>query len=94
MVVTFPAVFLPGDSQTVESPPILSLRLWGSGQQFQPTWTQHITCQIFAVGVTFASAATGYDNETSSVLSVIPLWEQMLFYKGLSEETEGLSWTK
>lgn len=36
----------------------------------------------FAVGVTFASAATGYDNETSDVLSVIPLWKQLLFYKG------------
>ncbi|KAJ6680519.1 GDSL ESTERASE/LIPASE EXL3 [Salix purpurea] len=48
----------------------------------------------FAVGVTFASAATGYDNETSSVLSVIPLWEQTAVLQGLSEETEGLSWRK
>ncbi|KAJ6723764.1 GDSL-LIKE LIPASE/ACYLHYDROLASE [Salix koriyanagi] len=40
----------------------------------------------FAVGVTFASAATGYDNETSSVLSVIPLWEQLLFYKGYQKK--------
>nr|TKS18460.1 GDSL-motif lipase/hydrolase family protein [Populus alba] len=35
----------------------------------------------FATGVCFASAGTGYDNATSSVLSVIPLWKQMLFYK-------------
>ncbi|XP_058211446.1 GDSL esterase/lipase At2g04570-like [Rhododendron vialii] len=28
----------------------------------------------FAVGVMFASARTGYDNATSDVLSVIPLW--------------------
>ncbi|CAK7349054.1 unnamed protein product [Dovyalis caffra] len=40
----------------------------------------------FAVGVTFASAATGYDNDTSRVLSVIPLWEQLLFYKGYQKK--------
>ncbi|TKY56959.1 GDSL esterase/lipase [Spatholobus suberectus] len=36
----------------------------------------------FATGVTFASAATGYDNATSAVLSVIPLWKQLEYYKG------------
>ncbi|KAK7276486.1 hypothetical protein RIF29_17626 [Crotalaria pallida] len=36
----------------------------------------------FAIGVTFASAATGYDNATSDVLSVIPLWRQLEYYKG------------
>ncbi|XP_014502571.1 GDSL esterase/lipase At2g04570 [Vigna radiata var. radiata] len=36
----------------------------------------------FANGVTFASAATGYDNATSDVLSVIPLWKQLEYYKG------------
>ncbi|XP_020235295.1 GDSL esterase/lipase At2g04570 [Cajanus cajan] len=36
----------------------------------------------FASGVTFASAATGYDNATSAVLSVIPLWKQLEYYKG------------
>ncbi|KAM7274906.1 hypothetical protein ACFE04_016772 [Oxalis oulophora] len=35
----------------------------------------------FAVGVTFASAATGYDNATSDVLDVIPLWKQLDYYK-------------
>ncbi|KAI9082386.1 hypothetical protein K1719_035809 [Acacia pycnantha] len=35
----------------------------------------------FATGVTFASAATGYDNSTSDVLSVIPLWRQFEYYK-------------
>ncbi|KAI9087122.1 hypothetical protein K1719_030886 [Acacia pycnantha] len=35
----------------------------------------------FATGVTFASAATGYDNATSDVLSVIPFWKQLEFYK-------------
>ncbi|KAI4352572.1 hypothetical protein L6164_006810 [Bauhinia variegata] len=34
----------------------------------------------FSTGVTFASAATGYDNETSDVLSVIPLWKQLEYY--------------
>ncbi|XP_022968914.1 GDSL esterase/lipase At2g04570-like [Cucurbita maxima] len=35
----------------------------------------------FASGVTFASAGTGYDNATSDVLSVIPLWKQLEYYK-------------
>ncbi|XP_054819592.1 GDSL esterase/lipase At2g04570-like [Prosopis cineraria] len=35
----------------------------------------------FATGVTFASAASGYDNATSDVLSVIPSWKQLEYYK-------------
>lgn len=35
----------------------------------------------FATGVTFASAATGYDNATSDVLSVLPLWKQLEYYE-------------
>ncbi|KAF8043139.1 hypothetical protein BT93_A1475 [Corymbia citriodora subsp. variegata] len=35
----------------------------------------------FATGVTFASAGTGYDNATSDVLSVIPLWKEVEYYK-------------
>ncbi|GFQ04793.1 GDSL esterase/lipase at2g04570 [Phtheirospermum japonicum] len=35
----------------------------------------------FAVGVTFASAGTGYDNATSDVLGVIPLWRELEYYK-------------
>ncbi|KAI6697554.1 hypothetical protein NL676_017673 [Syzygium grande] len=35
----------------------------------------------FATGVTFASAGTGYDNATSDVLSVIPLWKELEYYK-------------
>ncbi|KAK3445870.1 GDSL esterase/lipase At2g04570 [Eucalyptus grandis] len=35
----------------------------------------------FATGVTFASAGTGYDNATSDVLSVIPLWKEIEYYK-------------
>ncbi|KAF7146641.1 hypothetical protein RHSIM_Rhsim04G0047600 [Rhododendron simsii] len=35
----------------------------------------------FAVGVTFASAGNGYDNATSDVLSVIPLWKELEYYK-------------
>ncbi|KAG8364553.1 hypothetical protein BUALT_Bualt18G0009100 [Buddleja alternifolia] len=34
----------------------------------------------FAVGVTFASAGTGYDNATSDVLGVIPLWKEVNYY--------------
>ncbi|PIN09133.1 Triacylglycerol lipase [Handroanthus impetiginosus] len=35
----------------------------------------------FSVGVTFASAGTGYDNATSDVLGVIPLWKELEYYK-------------
>ncbi|EPS73918.1 hypothetical protein M569_00836, partial [Genlisea aurea] len=35
----------------------------------------------FATGVTFASAGTGYDNATSGVLGVIPLWKQLDYYR-------------
>ncbi|KAK9285534.1 hypothetical protein L1049_024729 [Liquidambar formosana] len=35
----------------------------------------------FATGVTFASAGSGYDNATSDVLSVIPLWKELVYYK-------------
>ncbi|XP_047334799.1 GDSL esterase/lipase At2g04570-like [Impatiens glandulifera] len=39
------------------------------------------TISDFAVGVTFASAGSGYDNATSDVFSVIPLWKQLEYYK-------------
>ncbi|XP_038703637.1 GDSL esterase/lipase At2g42990-like [Tripterygium wilfordii] len=35
----------------------------------------------FATGVCFASAGTGYDNATSDVLNVIPLWRELEYYK-------------
>ncbi|XAR68137.1 Triacylglycerol lipase [Bertholletia excelsa] len=35
----------------------------------------------FATGVTFASAGSGYDNATSDVLSVIPLWKELEHFK-------------
>ncbi|XP_077216676.1 GDSL esterase/lipase At2g04570-like [Tasmannia lanceolata] len=35
----------------------------------------------FATGVCFASAGTGYDNSTSNVLNVIPLWKQLEYLK-------------
>ncbi|XP_057433507.1 GDSL esterase/lipase At2g04570-like [Lotus japonicus] len=40
----------------------------------------------FATGVAFASAATGYDNATSDVLSVIPLWKQLEYYKAYQKK--------
>ncbi|CAN7012104.1 hypothetical protein IGI04_012664 [Brassica rapa subsp. trilocularis] len=42
----------------------------------------------FATGVTFASAATGYDNATSDVLSVLPLWKQLEYYKEYQTKLE------
>lgn len=35
----------------------------------------------FAKGVCFASAGTGFDNATSDVLSVIPLWKEVEYFK-------------
>ncbi|GMJ16111.1 hypothetical protein like AT2G42990 [Hibiscus trionum] len=35
----------------------------------------------FATGVSFGSASTGYDNATSDLLKVIPLWKEVEFYK-------------
>ncbi|PIA60750.1 hypothetical protein AQUCO_00300337v1 [Aquilegia coerulea] len=35
----------------------------------------------FATGVNFASAGTGYDNATSEVLNVMPLWKELEYYK-------------
>ncbi|KAL7102448.1 hypothetical protein ACP275_08G121500 [Erythranthe tilingii] len=35
----------------------------------------------FGIGVTFASAGSGYDNATSDVLGVIPLWRELEYYK-------------
>ncbi|KAK9091974.1 hypothetical protein Syun_026885 [Stephania yunnanensis] len=39
------------------------------------------TIKDFATGVVFASAGTGYDNATSDVLSVIPLWKELDYFK-------------
>ncbi|KAL5700109.1 hypothetical protein ACHQM5_025600 [Ranunculus cassubicifolius] len=35
----------------------------------------------FATGVCFASAGTGYDNATSDVLDVMPLWKEVEYFK-------------
>ncbi|KAK7304983.1 hypothetical protein VNO77_42880 [Canavalia gladiata] len=35
----------------------------------------------FATGVCFASAGTGFDNATSNVADVIPLWKEVEYYK-------------
>ncbi|XAR56733.1 Triacylglycerol lipase [Bertholletia excelsa] len=40
----------------------------------------------FASGVCFASSGTGYDNATSDVLSVIPLWKELEYYKEYQEQ--------
>ncbi|XP_042507390.1 GDSL esterase/lipase At2g04570-like [Macadamia integrifolia] len=39
------------------------------------------TIKDFATGVCFASAGTGYDNSTSNVLNVLPLWMEIVNYK-------------
>lgn len=37
-------------------------------------------------GVCFASAGTGYDNSTSEVLNVIPLWKEVDYFKDYQRE--------
>ncbi|XP_076949016.1 GDSL esterase/lipase At4g26790-like [Bidens hawaiensis] len=41
----------------------------------------HYGMTDFAKGVSFASAGTGYDNLTSAIMSVIPLWRQLEYFK-------------
>ncbi|XP_020687782.1 GDSL esterase/lipase At2g04570 [Dendrobium catenatum] len=43
----------------------------------------------FAIGVCFASAATGYDNATSNVASVIPLWKELEYFKDYIGKLKG-----
>ncbi|KAK2987037.1 hypothetical protein RJ640_004763 [Escallonia rubra] len=43
----------------------------------------------FVTGVCFASAGTGYDNATSDVLSVIPLWRELEYYKEYQRRLKG-----
>ncbi|GMJ10368.1 hypothetical protein like AT4G26790 [Hibiscus trionum] len=43
----------------------------------------------FVTGVSFASAGTGYDNATSDVLSVIPFWKEMEYYKEYQSKLRG-----
>ncbi|WCJ32994.1 GDSL esterase/lipase At4g26790 [Euphorbia peplus] len=45
--------------------------------------------QDFATGVCFASAGTGYDNATSDVLNVIPIWKQLEYYKEYQKKLRG-----
>ncbi|GKB64202.1 GDSL esterase/lipase-like protein [Tanacetum coccineum] len=41
----------------------------------------HYNMVDFVEGVSFASAGTGYDNLTSAITSVIPLWKEVEYYK-------------
>ncbi|KAK9077572.1 hypothetical protein SSX86_005909 [Deinandra increscens subsp. villosa] len=41
----------------------------------------HYNIIDFAKGVSFASAGTGYDNLTSAIMSVIPLWKELEYFK-------------
>ncbi|CAA3021705.1 GDSL esterase lipase At4g26790 [Olea europaea subsp. europaea] len=43
----------------------------------------------FATGVCFASAGTGYDNLTSRVLNVMPLWKELEKYKEYRKRLKG-----
>ncbi|XP_065864641.1 GDSL esterase/lipase At4g26790 [Euphorbia lathyris] len=43
----------------------------------------------FATGVCFASAGTGYDNATSDVLNVMPMWKELEHYKGYQKKLRG-----
>ncbi|KAI3755895.1 hypothetical protein L1987_55704 [Smallanthus sonchifolius] len=41
----------------------------------------HYNMVDFAKGVSFASAGTGYDNLTSAIMSVMPLWKELEYFK-------------
>ncbi|GKE75431.1 hypothetical protein Tco_1537472, partial [Tanacetum coccineum] len=41
----------------------------------------HYNMVDFVEGVSFASAGTGYDNLTSAITFVIPLWKELEYYK-------------
>ncbi|KAL1818061.1 hypothetical protein ACET3Z_020635 [Daucus carota] len=43
----------------------------------------------FAIGVCFASAGTGYDTATSDVLSVIPMWRELEYFKQYQDRLKG-----
>ncbi|XP_022989111.1 GDSL esterase/lipase At2g42990-like [Cucurbita maxima] len=47
------------------------------------------TIADFATGVCFASAGTGFDNATSDVLNVIPLWREVELYKEYQAKLRG-----
>ncbi|GLJ25259.1 hypothetical protein SUGI_0483530 [Cryptomeria japonica] len=46
--------------------------------------------QDLITGVSFASAGTGYDNLTATILSVIPLWQQVEYFKVYQKKLRGL----
>ncbi|GJX90793.1 GDSL esterase/lipase-like protein [Tanacetum coccineum] len=41
----------------------------------------HYNMVDFVKGVSFSSAGTGYDNLTSAIMFVIPLWKELEYYK-------------
>ncbi|KAL0550955.1 hypothetical protein IC582_010023 [Cucumis melo] len=47
------------------------------------------TIADFATGVCFASAGTGFDNSTSDVLNVIPLWKEVELFKEYQRKLRG-----
>ncbi|KAL3509970.1 hypothetical protein ACH5RR_029371 [Cinchona calisaya] len=47
----------------------------------------------FAQGVCFASAGTGYDNTTSDVLNVIPLWKEVEYFKDYQNKLKAYAGT-
>ncbi|KAG0493343.1 hypothetical protein HPP92_004337 [Vanilla planifolia] len=47
------------------------------------------TIKDFAVGVNFASAGTGYDNATSNILGVIPMWKELEYFREYISKLKG-----
>ncbi|WOK99831.1 hypothetical protein Cni_G08543 [Canna indica] len=56
-------------------------RNFGLPDTVPPYLNPALSIQDFTSGVCFASAATGYDNATSDVFSVLPLWRQLEYFK-------------
>ncbi|KAH9318082.1 hypothetical protein KI387_019851, partial [Taxus chinensis] len=53
----------------------------GVKKAIPPYLDPHLTPQDLMTGVSFASAGTGYDNMTASILNVIPLWKEIDYFK-------------
>ncbi|GLJ28439.1 hypothetical protein SUGI_0559570 [Cryptomeria japonica] len=53
----------------------------GLKKTIPPYLDPHLSPHDLVTGVSFASAGTGYDNMTASILNVIPLWKEIEYFK-------------
>ncbi|KAF9604580.1 hypothetical protein IFM89_008024 [Coptis chinensis] len=71
----------PTDDFQMARSPVISFRgLWVQADSTSIP-IHHIIFQNSRIGVNFASAGTGYNIATSSVLNVMPLWRELKYYR-------------